>query len=196
MPASGERQSLSSVQREILRGTGPWNPILDTERQGWGTRLLNIVKSMPKERMNFLGRVLTMATLVGSVFAQQPNQHKRSKLTLDKTYLSVSTQEQTSEVHYPFGTLFLTCAKGAVTCRPLSSGRTYEWEELPRTKWLDGVAMYADPDCGGMESAFLPQDYHCIRIYNGGKLAAVYVAHLIRKTQPVPPSTLAEELEH
>jgi hypothetical protein len=145
--------------------------------------------------MTFLKRFLVAFVLLGSVLAQQPKQSKRHKLVVEKSYLSASTQEQTSEVRYPSGTLYLTCAKGAAACHPLPSGRTYEWEELPRTKWLDGMAMYEDPDCGGIDSAFLPQDYHCVRIYDSGKVTAIYVAHLIRKSHPVPPPTLNDELE-
>jgi hypothetical protein len=143
-----------------------------------------------------LTKAAIASVLVGCAFAQQPDQPKRPKFNVDKTYLSTSTHEQTSEVHYPSGTLFLTCFKGVVTCQPLPSGRVYEWEELPRTVQLDGMAMYAERDCGGMDTIFLPQDYHCIRIYSGGKVLSLYVAHLIRKPQPARPPTLNEELEH
>jgi hypothetical protein len=48
---------------------------------------------------------------------------------------------------------------------------------------------------GGWESAYMPHNYHCLRIYNADSLIGVYVAHLIRKPRRAVPPTLNEELE-
>lgn len=120
--------------------------------------------------MKYIRLAFIVVIFIGCAFGQQ-KRLRRAELVVDKTYLPSTHDggQQLSEAYIAkqTGTLYLTRGRGGPKCHPLSSGRTYEWEEPSRT-WLDDeVLVYKDPDCGGLgvsvHAAQLPLSSHIQR---------------------------------